>query len=105
MRAGLLDRTIVIERVSNGTSASGAVVETWSTLVTLRAQMVQQSTDEFMRAGGASSETAIVFRTRYFAGITLADRVSYNSAPHRLKEIKEIGRRKCLELRCERVGP
>jgi SPP1 family predicted phage head-tail adaptor len=105
MRAGLLDRTITIERVSNGTSDSGAVAETWSPLVTLRAQLVQSGTEEFQRAFGASSETAVIFRTRYVAGITLADRVSYGSAVHNIVEIKEIGRRRGLELRCRRVGP
>jgi head-tail adaptor len=105
VRAGFLDRTIIIERVATASGLSGAVLETWSPLVTLRAQLVQSSAEDFQRAYGASSETATIFRTRYFAGITLADRVSYESAAHRLVEIKEIGRRKGLELRCKRVGP
>jgi head-tail adaptor len=105
MRAGLLDRTIAIERVTVGATDTGAVAEEWSTLATLRAQLVQSGTEEFQRAFGGSSETAVIFRTRYVAGITLADRVSYGSAVHNIVEIKEIGRRRGLELRCRRVGP
>jgi SPP1 family predicted phage head-tail adaptor len=105
MRAGALDRSITIERVTTASSASGAVTEAWATLSTLRAQLVQASTEEFQRAHGASTETAVIFRTRYLAGVTLADRVTYDGAAFNLKEIKEIGRRRGLELRCERVGP
>jgi hypothetical protein len=47
----------------------------------------------------------VIFRTRYFGGITVADRVSFNSEPFRLVDIQEIGRREGLELRCQRIGP
>jgi hypothetical protein len=43
MRAGLLDRTIAIERVTVGATDTGAVAEEWSTLATLRAQLVQSA--------------------------------------------------------------
>ncbi|RAI43985.1 phage head closure protein [Rhodoplanes roseus] len=104
MKAGTLDRTITVEGVTTAPSSTGAVAETWSTFATLRAQMVQASTEEFQRAYGASTETAIVFRTRYVEGVTLAHRVVYGGEVHNMKEIKEIGRRRGLELRCERVG-
>lgn len=105
MRAGTLDRTIVIQRAANASTDTGAVSATWSTFATLRAQLVQSSVEEFQRAVGASTETAVIFRTRWCDGITLADRVSYSGATFNLVEIKEIGRRSGLELRCVRVGP
>ena|SRR5689334_13571407 len=105
MRAGQMDRTVRIERVTTSQNDSGAVGETWSTFATMRAQLVQVSTTDFQRAFGASTESSILFRTWFVDGITLADRLIYNTVPFRLKEIKEIGRRKGLELRCERIGP
>jgi SPP1 family predicted phage head-tail adaptor len=65
----------------------------------VRAQIIQASTEEFMKGWGASDEAAIVFRIRYFDGLTNADRVSYGGKTYDLKEIKEIGRRKGLDLR------
>jgi len=100
MRAGKLDRNITLERVSSGLDDYGNPVEVWSELATLRAQVLQASTEEFIRAFGGSSEAVVIFRTRYLDGITLADRVLYEGKPYELKELKEIGRRRGLELRC-----
>lgn len=104
MRAGLLDRTITVERVVTAQTGTGAVAETWTTLATLRTQLVQTSVEDFVRAYGSSTEAVIIFRTRYLSGVTLADRVSYGGTAFRIKDIKEIGRRRGLELRCERVS-
>lgn len=104
MRAGKLDRTIRLDRVVHETNDFGTPVETWATLATLRAEIVSASTEEFIRDFGASDETVTVFRCRYLAGVTLADRVFYEGRPYDLKEIVEIGRRKGLELRCRRAA-
>jgi SPP1 family predicted phage head-tail adaptor len=101
MRSGALDRTIVIERASVTVDEAGTPVPTWSVLYTLRAQLVQQSTDELLRReGGSSSENNIVFRVRYVAGVKLDDRLTYEGATFDVKELKEIGRRRGLEIRC-----
>lgn len=101
MRAGKLDRTIRIDRMSNTVSDFGTPVATWAEVATLRAEIVSASTDEFIR-NGAVAETVMVFRTRYLAGITLTDRIVYEGIPFNVKEVAEIGRRKGLELRCVR---
>lgn len=105
MRAGNLDREITIQRSATTLNDAGTPQVTWIALVTLRAQVVQSSTEEFIRAHGASSEAIVIFRTRYHDGLLLADRVSYQGQLFDLKEIKEIGRRRGLELRAERRGP
>lgn len=104
MRAGLMDRTITIQRVTTTIDDFGTPVETWADLVTLRAQQVQTSTDEFIRGYGASDETVIVFRTWWRDGITNADRIVYVGDTYNIKETKEIGRRNGLELRCQRIA-
>ncbi len=102
MRAGKLDRTITIQSFTNTVNEYGTPIMTWNDVATLRAQIVQSSTEEFIRAG-AVDETVIIFRTRYLSGVTNADRIAYDGSTFNLKEVKEIGRRKGLELRCVRA--
>lgn len=104
MRAGKLDRVITIQRNTYVVDEYGNPEHTWSDVATVRAQIVQQSTEEFIRNYGASDETVIIFRIRWLDGITNADRVVYGGVNHNLKEVKEIGRRKGLELRCVAAG-
>lgn len=100
MRAGGLDREITIQHFTSTVDDDGTPVQTWTDVATVRAQIVQQSTEEFIRGFGASDETVIIFRTRWLGGITNADRIVYGGQNHNIKETKEIGRRKGLELRC-----
>lgn len=106
MRAGLLDRTITIERVTEGTTDTGAVSRTWNTLATVRAAQVQMSIDEMQRQNGATTEDVITFKIRY-RDITLADRIVFDGLPYNVKQIRDVGpgRRRVLELRCVWVGP
>lgn len=105
MRAGALDRVVILERLARTIDDSGAPVETWAALASMRAQLIQQSTDEFMRGFGESSEETAVFRCRWIDGVTTADRVTYGAQAFNIRQLKEIGRRRGLELRCEKVGP
>lgn len=99
MRAGKLDRTISIERKAETVSPTGAVVSAWLNIATVRAEIVTQSASEFLTGFGEAENGTIVFRVRYLAGITTADRVSYAGQVYDLKEVTEIGRRRGLELR------
>lgn len=99
MRAGKLDRTIAIERLTETVTPTGSVVTAWTNIATVRAQIVTQSASEFLTGYGEAEAGTIVFRIRYIAGITTADRVSYGGQIYDLKEVAEIGRRRGLELR------
>lgn len=101
MRAGKLDRTITIERFSSTTDDFGTPVETWTPVATLRAQVIQSSTEEFLSTQGATDATVIVFRTRWLDGITTSDQLGYEGKPFNIREVKEIGRRRGTEIRCE----
>lgn len=100
MRAGRLDREITLQRFTAAVEDAGTPILTWADIATMRAQIVQQSTDEFIRGAGAVDETVIVFRLRWFDGITPADRVLFEGRHFNIKEVREIGRRRGLELRC-----
>jgi SPP1 family predicted phage head-tail adaptor len=104
MRAGKLDRKILVERSTETVDDFGTVTHQWMTLYPLRAELIEQSAQEFMRNYGASSETTVIFRTRFVLGVTVADRVTYDGREYDIKEVKEIGRRRGLELRCVVIG-
>lgn len=104
MKAGQLDRVIEVQRMTTVIDDYGTPTQQWAKLVTLRAQKVQSSTDEYIRGAGATDETVIVFRTRHYDGITTADRVSYAGQFHNIKELKELGRRQGLEIRTQLLG-
>ncbi|WP_412033152.1 phage head closure protein [Nitratireductor aquimarinus] len=99
MQAGKLDRKICIERLTETVSATGAISNTWTTFTIARAQIVTQSATEFLAGFGEAESGTIVFRIRYLAGITTADRITYAGQLYDLKEVTEIGRRRGLELR------
>jgi hypothetical protein len=49
--------------------------------------------------GGIAAESILVFRIRYIEGVTPADRIVSSDRVFDVKEIKELGRRRGLELR------
>lgn len=105
MRAGKLDKMIEVIRSTTGVDDYGTPSNTWQTIYNpIRAQIVQGSAEEFMRSFGTSSETAMVFRIRHLQDLTLGDVVVYDGRSFDVKEIKEIGRKQGLELRCISVG-
>lgn len=99
MRAGRLDRVITVQRSVDAPGDYGETFLAWSNVATLRAGLVQASTTEYMAAYGAAPEEAVIFRTRFLDGITTDDRVVYEGRTHDIKELKEIGRRRGLEIR------
>lgn len=102
MRAGRLDNLIEIVRPGGyvddgyGNQVPGPDI----VLASMRAQIIQANTEEFIRAWGASSETIMIFRTRWLDDVLLSDKVRHEGTDYNLKEIKPIGRRRGLELRC-----
>ncbi|WP_083101399.1 phage head closure protein [Pseudophaeobacter leonis] len=99
IRAGKLDRQITIERQTETVAASGAVLKTWAPVATVRAELVQRNADEYLAGFGEAESGNAVFRIRYLAGITTADRVTCDGTTYDIDEIAELGRKRALELR------
>lgn len=99
IEAGKLDKLITIERNTEIVRPSGAVLRQWTAVASVRAQIVEQSTDEFLAGYGEAEKGSVVFRVRYLAGITTADQIAYNGERYDLQKVVEIGRRRGLELR------
>ena len=101
MKSGSLSRIITVQRAATAVSEAGTPVQTWSDLATLRAELVELGTVEQIKAHGAVDETGIVFRTRFLAGVTNADRVVFDGHPYNLRSVMVIGRNRGLELKVE----
>jgi SPP1 family predicted phage head-tail adaptor len=99
MRGGKLDTTITVQRFTSVIDEGGGSVQTWTDLVTVRAQIIQASTEEFIRSYGASDDTIMIFRTRWIDDIRTADRVMYDGEAFNIKELKPIGRQRGLDIR------
>ncbi|MBX5149576.1 phage head closure protein [Rhizobium lentis] len=104
MRAGKLDKKIEIQSFGETVDDYGTVTEGWITFATVRAQVLQSSTEEYLQSAGTTAQTAIVFRVRWRSDILTKHRVAYEGQAFDVKEIKELGRRDGLDLRCIATG-
>lgn len=105
MRAGKLDTVILVERSTDELDDAGVPVRTWASVATLRARVTETSTSEAIRDQGAQTEAALVLETRFVEGVTIADRLRINGTAFDIRAVKEIGRRRGLEIHAVRIGP
>lgn len=103
-RAGDMDRQITIQQIARTTNEFGASVETSSDIMTLRAKKIDGTAADVMHNGIAISDTTLVFQTYWQDGITLENRICFDSIVYTIKKIREIGRRDGMELHVERFG-
>ncbi|NDV52163.1 phage head closure protein [Salipiger sp. PrR003] len=105
MKAGKMVHVISIERATATISPAGTPVTTWAPVATLRAELVEQQAEEFLRNAGDTTVATIVFRTRFLPSLTDEDRVSFDGNAFDIDRIVPIGRRKGLEIRCREISP
>ncbi|MAZ83130.1 MAG: head-tail adaptor protein [Hoeflea sp.] len=103
MRAGKLDRKIILQRSTDSVNDFGTAAQTWTDLASMRAELVEIGTDEFVRAGGAEAEARQVYRIRYVSDLTVADRLTESGRAFDIVKITEHGRRRELLLTVEEV--
>lgn len=71
MRSGNLDRLISVERATTGISLDGTPTGTWSTVASMRAQLLQHATDDKEGQRGHTTDVVRTFRTRWLDGVSL----------------------------------
>lgn len=98
MKAGRLDRHLMIQRRTIAYDEYNSPIEVWSVLATAPAQVIQQSGREFLAADQIQAQRRVVFRMRWREDVTVLDRVSYDGLIHNIQDVKELGRREGLEL-------
>ncbi len=98
MKAGPLDRRVTLQRFTTIVDDYGGETQTWADLATLPAQAIQQSGREFLSADQINAEQRVLFKLRWFEGVSVLDRVLYQERAHNISDVKELGRREGLEL-------
>lgn len=100
MRAGKLDRRLVIQRKSITYSSSGAPVESWATLATVWAQARPVRGDERFSTRQLVGSAVMTFHIRYRSDLALSvlDRLSYDGKTWDIADIRELGRRVGTEI-------
>jgi len=104
MRAGKLDSTIQIQRPFETVNSYGAFNVTWETMATLRAEIIEERTEELDRDPGTAGQRFVTFRMRYRDSVSLGDRILFDGEIYDLKSVTEIGRRRGLEVRAKYRG-
>lgn len=99
MKAGQLDRTIIVQRSTSTLNGYGEAAETWAPVATLRARLVTLSADELITGAGQEAASTVTFEARFADGITVSDRIDYAGATYDIKAVAEIGRRAGLTIR------
>ena len=105
MRAGKMVHVIEVQRATTNISEAGTPVPDWVAVATLRAEIVEQQAEEFLRNAGDTTVATIVFRTRFLPGITDEHQVRFDGEAFDIDRIVPIGRRRGLEFRCKAVTP
>lgn len=103
MRAGKLDREIVIESATSTVNAIGEPVETWATFASVWAEVKPLSASERFRSEARHSARVSTFSIRWLAGVLPTMRIKYENLYWRILGIAELGRRDGLEITAEVV--
>lgn len=101
MQPGMRDRLITIERFSETRNDLNEAKETWAELFKVWAKVAPISDSERSQAAQKGVISTDRFNIRWSvsaATIKHNDRINYGGVPYDIQAIKEIGRRKALEL-------
>ena len=102
MKSGKLTESIEIQRGTDSMNDYGTPSTVWRPFATVRAERIDQTTEEFLNTAGVTDEEAVVFRIRFVDGIGNVDRVVWKGEAFNIRQVTPIGRRKGLDLRCTR---
>lgn len=100
MRAGKLDRRVIIQRF---TLIQGKFNDTqvWSDHLTLWASKSHMTEDEIFASNQTIAKRALVFEIRFHKDVTETDRLLFDGETYNIVGVSEIGRAEGLRLKCE----
>lgn len=101
MKAGLMDRRLVLKHRSLGSQDSNGAYpsETYVTYATVWGRKIEVSAREYFVAAQTQAESAVRFEIRYLAGVLATDRVTSDDLDYELTAPPaEIGRREGITL-------
>jgi len=101
IKAGELDRRIIVQRATVTRDGLNNPVETWVDHATIWAKYEPVSDGEKFRAGERASEIGARFTIRYssqVADVSPKDRLVFSGRTYAITRVKEVGRRVALEI-------
>jgi len=98
MRAGLLQHEISLEREVETIVASGAVVKEWQHYASRRAEMRQNTADEFLNGTLEGTSQKAVFVIRWTDAVHIGDRLLHAGKAWQIVGLVEVGVQRGLEL-------
>ena len=102
MRSGALDRLIHIVKAPNANSipnAFGVIIATASyPAIATRAELLETTADDTPHESGHVTQTVVKFGLRYVSHLSPGDKLTYEGRDFEVRNVKEIGRRKSLEI-------
>ena len=98
MKAGTLDRRIIIQSKSDVKDAYGDPIHTWSTFLTVWAMKMHLTGKEKTDNSNRSTERMMNFKVRYNGTITVEMRIIFESLTYKIEDIKELSRREGMIL-------
>ena len=101
MRAGALDRLITITSAANtygDPDEYGVVPKLSAQPVPIRAELLEAQADDSEHASGRLTKSFLSFRLRFLENVRPGDKLTYDGRDFEIRTVKEIGRRKSLEL-------
>lgn len=103
MRAGRLNRRIIIQQATEVQDAHGQPVQTWTAYKTCWAEYLPKRGREFFAADQTIAEADAVFRIRYDSGVTRKMRISFGDDYYDITAISEIGYKEGLGIAAKAV--
>lgn len=101
MRAGDLDRRVVIQAVTRTTDGGGEAVETWAAIATVWAAVWQLSATERAARPQTAAEETRRFRIRWTAAFTPGPgthRIRFDGRTYDVQSVAEINRREGWDI-------
>lgn len=104
MRAGRLDRRIILETVTETRDEFGAVIEGWETWKSVWAQVIPMNAQERFLSDAKRSVRVNKFKIRYLNGLLNTMRIRYEGLIYNITGIAELGRFEGYEITGEAVN-
>lgn len=98
MRAGRLDKRIIIQSKSVLQNGSGQPIESWSNLAEVWAQELPMRGGERFQAQQINGSAVMTFKIRYLTGLSVLNRIIYDGKTWDIHDIRRIGRKEALEI-------
>lgn len=101
MRAGDLDRRIVIQANTPTPNEYGEPVDSWAKIHTadhLPAKITPSRGSERFTAQQIVGRGVVTFRLRYRADVRTTHRIVYDGRDYDIHDVREVGRREGLEI-------